>query len=237
MKTSTYAVALVALLCGIGPGTAPVAAQSFSGTLDPGDATREFGEPYDAYRFEAQEGQQVTVRLEGEPDLDTYLIVRSPSGTTEWANDDFEGSNVSQVSFVAGEPGTWDAWASAYNSEQRGAYDLTITPGGIAEITTLAGRLDPSDQQAIKGEYYDTHTIEAPASGTFSVELVSYGFDGFLHVASPSGQHWRNDDAGSTTLSRVENLPGEPGAWTVDVTTVGAGEVGAYALRVLAFPE
>jgi hypothetical protein len=215
---------------------APAAAQSYTGALEPGDATREFGELYDAYSFEAQEGQQVTVRLEGEPDLDTYLIVRAPSGQ-EWTNDDFEGNNVSQVSFVAGEGGTWDVWATAYNSEQRGAYTLDITPGGIAEVTTVSGRLDPSDPQSVKGEHYDTHTIDAPASGTFSVELVSYGFDGFLHVASPGGQHWRNDDAGSTTLSRVENLQGAPGEWTVDVTSVSAGEVGAYDLRVLVFPE
>jgi len=215
---------------------APAVAQTYSGTLETGDSAREFGELYDSYSFEAQEGQQVTVRLEGEPDLDTYLIVRAPSGQ-EWTNDDFEGNNISQVSFVAGEAGTWTALASAYNSEQRGTYSLDIVPGGIAEVTTIAGRLDPTDMQSIKGEYYDMHTIDAPKSGTFTVELVSYGFDGFLHVASPDGQHWRNDDAGSTTLSRIENLQGAPGEWTVDVTSVSAGEVGAYDLRVLVFPE
>ena len=235
MQTQTLSALLVALFFGV--LAVPAVAQTYSGTLEPGDATREFGEFYDPYSFDAQEGQQVTVRLEGEPNLDTYLIVRSPTGATEWTNDDFEGSNVSQVSFVASEAGAWDVWASAYNSEQRGSYDLVITPGGIAEVTTVQGRLDPSDQQTIKGEYYDTHTIDAPESGTFTVELESYGFDGFLHVVSPSGQHWRNDDAGSITLSRIEDLPGAPGEWTVDVTTVGAGEVGAYDLRVLVFPE
>lgn len=232
----TPSACLGALALFLGLLAAPAVAQTHSGALEPGDTTREFGELYDAYSFEAQEGQQVTVRLEGEPNLDTYLIVRSPAGT-EWTNDDFEGNNVSQVSFVAGEAGTWDVWASAYNSEQRGTYTVVITPGGIAEVTTVSGRLDPSDTQSIKGEYYDTHTIAAPVSGTFSVELVSYGFDGFLHVASPSGQHWRNDDAGSTTLSRIENLQGAPGEWTVDVTTIGEGAVGAYDLRVLVFPE
>lgn len=232
----TPSAGLGALALFLGLLAAPAVAQTYSGALEPGDTAREFGELYDAYPFEAQEGQQVTVRLEGEPNLDTYLIVRSPSGT-EWTNDDFEGNNVSQVSFVAGEAGTWNVWASAYNSEQRGTYTVVITPGGIAEVTTVSGRLDPSDTQSIKGEYYDTHTIDAPESGTFSVELVSYGFDGFLHVASPSGQHFRNDDAGSTTLSRIENLQGAPGAWTVDVTTIGEGAVGAYDLRVLVFPE
>lgn len=222
-----------ALLLGL---ALPAAAQTYSGSLDSGDATRDFGEPYDPYTFEAQEGQQVTVRMEGTDGLDTYLVVRAPSGT-EWTNDDFAGVNVSQVDLVAGEAGTWTVWASGYSSEARGSYTLDITLGGIAEVTTIAGRLDPTDPQTIKGEHFDTFTIDAPESGTFTVELLCYGFDGFLRVTAPSGQSWRNDDAGATTISRVENLQGAPGTWTVDVTTVGAGAVGAYDLRVLVFPE
>ena len=214
----------------------PLAAQTYSGTLETGDATRDFGELYDAYAFEAENGQQVTVRMEGDENLDTYLVVRAPSGA-EWNNDDFEGSNISQVSIVAGEAGTWNVWASAYNSEQRGAYSLVITPGPIAEVTTVSGRLDPSDRQSIKGEFYDTLPLDVPSSGAFTVELVSYGFDGFLRVSAPSGQQWRNDDAGSTTLSRVENIAGAPGNWTVDITTVAPGQVGAYDLRVIVFPD
>lgn len=214
----------------------PAAAQTYSGTLEDGDAARDFGELYDAYTFEAQEGQEVIVYLEGEQGLDTYLIVRAPSGA-EWTNDDFEGANVSQVTLVASEAGTWTAWASGFNNAQRGSYDLTVTLGGIAEVSTTQGRLDPSDAQTIKGEYVDTFTIDAPSSGRFSVELLCFGFDGFLRVTSPSGQHWRNDDAGSTDVSRIENLAGAPGTWTVDVTTVSPEEVGAYDVRVLTFPE
>ena len=212
----------------------PAAAQTYSGSLDDGDATRDFGELYDPYTFEAQEGQQVTVRMEGTEGLDTYLVVRSPSGM-EWTNDDFEGVNVSQVNLVAGEAGEWEVRASAFSGEGRGPYSLDISLGGIARVTTIAGRLDPSDPQTIKGEHFDTFTIEAPESGTFTVELLCYGFDGYLRVTAPNGRMWRNDDAGETTISRVENLPGMPGTWTVDVTTVGEGAVGAYDLRVLVF--
>jgi hypothetical protein len=35
---------------------APAAAQTYSGTLESGDAAREFGELYDSYSFDAQEG-------------------------------------------------------------------------------------------------------------------------------------------------------------------------------------
>ena len=40
----------------------------------------------------------------------------------------------------------------------------TVTLGGIAEVTTVQGRLDPSDRQSIKGEYVDTFAIDAPTS-------------------------------------------------------------------------
>lgn len=227
---------LLCLFCLLVLVGSSVAAQTYSGTLGEDDPTRDFGERYDAYTFEAQEGQQVTVRLEGTEGLDTYLVVRAPSGM-EWTNDDSGAANVSHLDLVAGEAGTWTVWASGFNAEARGPYDLAITLGGIAEVTTMQGRLDPSDRQTIKGEYVDTLPIEAPASGSFTVELLCYGFDGYLRVTSPSGQSFRNDDAGSTTISRVEGLTGAPGEWTVDVTTNGPNEVGAYDLRVLVFPE
>lgn len=224
---------LVCLLIAAGPA----AAQTHTGSLGPNSLTRDQGAPYDAYTFEAQQGQVVRVRMEGDDSLDTYVIVRSPSGT-EWTNDDFEWQiNVSQVDLVAPEAGEWTAWASAYSSGQEGAYTLAIELGSIAQITTVEGRLDPRDPQTIKGEYYDTFTIDAPESGTFSVELVSYGFDGFLRVTAPSGQQWRNDDAGSSSVSRVENLRGMPGAWTVDVTSYSPESTGAYDLNVIVLPQ
>jgi hypothetical protein len=69
----------------------------------------------------------------------------------------------------------------------------------------------------------------------FTVELASFGFDGYLVVRAPDGQTWRNDDAGSASLSRLSDLPPMSGEWTVWVTTLGMEEVGAYDLRILTF--
>lgn len=208
-------------------------AQSYTGSLTAGDPVREQGMWYDAYTFEASSAQQVRVRM-ASAEFDTYLIVRSPAGV-ETINDDFEGSSVSQLDFLASEAGTWTVWASSYGPDMGGAYTLDVTLGETGKLEVITGRLDPSDAVALKGEYYDTHSIDVPTDDPFVVELVSLGFDGFLVVTSPSGQAWRNDDADSQTLSRVGPVQGA-GKWRIDVTTVGPGQVGAYDVKIMTFP-
>lgn len=208
-------------------------AQTYEGALEAGDSVREGEIWYDAYTFEAATAQRVRVRMTSST-FDTYLIARSPTGV-ETINDDFEGQEVSQLDFLTSEAGTWTVWASAYGATMSGAYTLEVNLGGIGKIETLTGRLDPSDAVALKGEYYDTHSIDVKTSEPFMIELVSLGFDGYLVVTAPSGETWRNDDAGSQTLSRVGPIQGM-GTWRVDVTSVAAGEVGAYDVRIITLP-
>lgn len=206
----------------------------FEGTLSSGDRSRESGEWYDAFPFKVLKGQQLRVRMESS-DFDTYLIIKSPSGNS-WDNDDFEGESVSQVDVIATEAGEYTIWASSYSSDMTGDYAITVDLGEVADIVTLQGRLDHSDNQALKGEYFDTHTFDSTAGVEIQVELMSLGFDGYLIVTAPSGSVWRNDDAGSTSQSRIGPVAGEQGKWRVDVTTVSEGEVGAYDVIISKIP-
>ncbi len=216
----------------------PVRAQdTYRGRLDASDPIlSERGAPYDAYEFETETAQQVTVRMES-ADFDTYLVVASASGV-EYKNDDFGGTSVSQVIFLATEAGTWTAYATAYGGTREGNYELTITLGGNGEvIEAVSGRLDPQDDQLPKGEYMDEHTFEGEAGTRYLIELISLGFDGFLAVKPPATGMLRNDDAGSTRLSRIgPSAASQAGTWTVYVTTLSEDEVGAYDLRVVTMP-
>ena len=227
----------------------PAAAQSFTGELSDTDTAREGGNRYDAYTFTLRDGQQAKVRMTSEA-FDTYLVVKGPDGA-EFTNDDFEGTSVSQVEFVASKGGTWTVWASAFSDSGRGAYSVEVTPGRIAQVATTEGRLDPRDAQFPKGEYFDL--IEKRMDGTtpFSLELVSYGFDGYLVLQSPSGRYYRNDDDamggsssqaggesnGNMQRSALRDVQPEAGVWKIWATTLGADTFGAYDLRILTFPN
>jgi len=215
----------------------PVVAQEYSGTLTEDAPTRDNGANYDEYTFEAESDEEVTVRLEAPTeDFDTYLIVEAPNGET-YENDDFEGLYVSQVTFTAPVNGEYAIWASSYSSGGTGDYTVTVDRTRYEVIEEVSGRLDPEDEQSIKGEYFDSLTMDVP-NGPFIVELRALGFDGYLRVMSPDGESWRNDDYGpsedSYRLSRVEDLEGDGGEWQIDVTSYSESETGAYDVRILA---
>lgn len=208
---------------------------TFAGVLEATDPTRENGAHYDSYEVPADPLEQISITLTSDA-FDAYLVVRGPDGA-EWVNDDYEGSRDATVEMIAEAGGTYTVWASGFGSQDLGEYAVTVERRGLVQMDVTEGRLDYKDGQTIKGEFLDTHTLQMPAGQTFVVELLSLGFDGFLAVQSPSGQMWRNDDAGVTTLSRVGPVEGEDGDWTVHVTSVRANEVGAYDLRVITHAE
>ncbi len=215
----------------------PSSGQAIMGSLDSGDSTREGGERFDVHIIQVDETRKLTVRMEAvvAESFDTYLIMRSPSGV-ETINDDFDGQRVSQLEVWATETGTWTVWASQYNAEGGGAYELTIDKGPPAKVDVIQGRLDYADQKALKGEYFDTHSWDASSDDRVIFELLSLGFDGYLVVTSPSGQVWRNDDAGSTQLSRIGPVSGA-GTWRIDITSNAIDETGAYDLRLITLPR
>jgi hypothetical protein len=229
MSLPRVLAALPALLLAAAAAAQP---STYDGRLDAGDPVRADGIPYDAYTFEVEEDQLVTVRMESQ-EFDTYLIVRSPSGV-ESVSDDFSGTMVSQVDLVAAEAGTWTAWASAYAAGLRGRYTLSIRHGAVGQGRLVQGRLDRRDAQALKGEYYDTHTFDAGGDGEVLIQLVSLGFDGYLVVTRPDGTVLREEGASAEDL-QLGPLPAMRGRWRIAVTTAVPGMVGAYDLRFVVF--
>ncbi len=214
----------------------PLRAQQHTGTLGAGSSHRDADIPYDAYKVELAEGQKVNVHLESAA-FDTYLIVVGP-GDARYENDDFGSTSASEIAFVAPRAGTYTVWASTYDNTGAGDYSLTITPGGVARVETVEGRLDPNDTPLPKGEYADTLERAIEAGAPFDVELRSYGFDGYLVLRAPSGTWYRNDDDGDdTSRSRLADIAPEAGTWTIIVTSVSPDEFGAYDLRILTYPR
>ncbi len=208
----------------------------FQGSLGPNDLVRDGGEYYDVFTFDAEAGQEVTVRMTSNS-FDTYLFVRDQNGR-EWNNDDFGTTQVSQLTFTASEQGTYTIWASAFAAGTEGDSLVYVTTRQKNIISTVSGRLDRQDTQQIKGEYFDTLSIRAPRSGAFYIELMPLGFSGFVRATSPGGQVTSGSTAndGNETI-RIGPFQPESGNWTVDITTMSPNEVGAYDLMVVQLDE
>lgn len=93
-----------------------------------------------SHTFEALEGQEVVVEVRSE-EFDTLLTVRAPTGE-EFENDDFDDTN-SQVTFTAGETGTYEVVVENY-SGGGGAYTVSIEtsrPYWASQLDDLIRRL------------------------------------------------------------------------------------------------
>lgn len=204
-------------------------AQVIEGSIDADDPVDDRGSNYVEHAFEASEGQMVTIALNSVA-FDPYLTVISPSGEVS-VNDDFDGPG-SKLELLTEEAGEFEVQASSYGGST-GSYTLTIDLGAVVDIERTEGRLDPRDDLLPKGEAHDIHEIKIDTKTDFSIQLRSYGFDGFLVVTAPSGRVWRNDDFTGPELARVGPLEPQRGTWEVIVTSLATEEYGAYDLEII----
>lgn len=95
---------------------------SAQGALAQGDDTLESGEFIDRFTFTGRRGQSITIDMASTA-IDSYLIVRAPSGVQE-DNDDANGSRNSQVQWTLPEDGTYSVIATSYAPGETGAYTI-----------------------------------------------------------------------------------------------------------------
>jgi hypothetical protein len=111
------------------PSARPSAgARTENGTLAQGDATLRTGEFQDVYPMTFTPRSAVSIRLESS-DFDSYLIVRTPSGSQE-DNDDLVSGNLnSGIDIPVAEPGTYQVSVTSYRPGETGRYTLTVSEG------------------------------------------------------------------------------------------------------------
>ena len=210
------------------------------GRLEPGDSETR-GRYVDEYTAEWTQGERHAVDLRG--DFDTYLEVTGPGLRRQ--NDDVDEVGHSAVEAIAPETGTYRVLVSSYGEGESGSYELTIdriadpdragVEQDVARLRmgeTRSGRLEEGDAQTDTERYYDSWVLDGRAGQTLTVELESDDFDTALQLISPDGEALEeNDDADGTNSRIVARLPAA-GRYRVRATSYGAGEVGAYRIRV-----
>lgn len=221
--------------------------QQYTGQLQQGDNTFTGGEYFDTYSFNGRPGQSVNIELSSS-DFDTYLVLRSPNGDSEY-NDDAENSQNSLISRELTEIGNYEVVVTSYSAEETGSYSLTIgadetntsTPVSSSSRDLVNLDLERAVQAALTSEdslssdnnYEDIYAFNANTGDTLSINMTSIELDTFLRVITPEGDIIENDDLdGDTSQSEIQVTVREGGRFRIIATSYGAEETGSYRILV-----
>lgn len=229
------------------PLSGPVGVRVETGSLRRGDETLETGEYADTYRFTAEAGQHVVVRLNSS-DFDTYLIVQPPEGD-QLENDDYNGStSVSFIEATAPTSGEWVVRVTSFEPGETGDYTLTMSVSNSAVFYTrqdalpiaddgrrVSGSLARSDLQRFTGEYADVYSFDGVPGRFYTAEVRTNdrSLDTYLLLERERGANLVNDDIdGSTQVSRLQFLVTQPGPVDLIVSSYAVGMTGRYTVTL-----
>ncbi len=160
-------------------------------TLAPGDAVLQIDQTlYDEYTFDGQAGQQVVITL-ASTDFDPYLILVDPNQTIIAENDDaITGSQDSQITITLPQNGTYTVIVNAYQQEEQGEYNLTITSNTIPNQEALNSQVTSETTSRERSEATN-HSTNSSEFGTLEGTL-SYPSDQLpaLTVCAQSTQNY-----------------------------------------------
>jgi hypothetical protein len=98
----------------------------------------------------------------------------------------------------------------------------------------VRGALETSDKALASGERIDSYVFQVEEGQTYQIALSSDAFDTYLIVRGPGGLSEDNDDEAQGVLnSRVRFTAQASGEVQVGVTSVEAGETGAYEILLV----
>lgn len=200
-----------------------------NGVLAITDSTLEDGRYINVHPLEIEAGQPVRIELTSDS-LDTYLIVRLPSGE-QYENDDWSEGTASRIDFLAEEDTIAEVIATSYAPESIGPYQIRILLGEKVDFQSISDSLSMEDKRSFKGEYYDEYKIELDAGTSVTVQMSAGEFDPYLVLSGPDGKRLTNSGIdGSDAIVQV--MPVGDEEWTVIATSRDSQMIGPYTIHI-----
>ena len=218
------------------------------GRLEEGDNVLQIDNSFfDAYIFEGEAGQQVTILMESN-DIDPYLILLGPSGEFAAEDDDSGGNFNAAIDLRLPESGTYLLLANSYQAGESGTYQLAaqtqggnvvdrrpVPPPTTGLILEERGELSHGDTVLpADGSLYDRYQFFGQAGQEVTIDLESVEFDTYLILVDDSDNSIaQNDDIvqGNTNSRIVVTLP-QTGNYSIIVNAFDSTGRGRYVLRV-----
>lgn len=228
----------------------------FTGALSTADFVSPDDHYLEAWSLEGRAGQSVTLDLLSDSFDATLFVVGPGFASTQRADEGAGGCNARlTVTFL--ENATYTVVASSLAGET-GTYVLRVTdrpgpaptygcgevnPEAIAQLpvagrslqvgSRTAGVLGTASRLVQDGRAGEAWQLTAEVGQRVSIILESEDFDAYLYLTGPGlTQILTDDDGGGGLNARIDATLPAAGPYTVVASALGAGEFGAYRIRV-----
>jgi serine protease Do len=211
-------------------------------SLTPNDPRATDGSAYKSFRFNAREGQRLSVEMSSR-DLTPYLALLDPRGR-RIAVDDNDGT--ARIRLALPTSGTYTLFANSSDAGDYGRFTLTAKLDGSSPRNNAENRPNSSagvilQRKGILGEnsnvlprdgsLYETFSFSGKAGQKIQIELSSLDFRPYVALLSPDRRIIRGDDSSEQNSAITVQLPAT-GTYRVIANASDRSGRGSYTLIV-----
>ena len=222
--------------------------QTVQGRLAETDAVLEEDDTfYDTYTLQGRPGQRLQIEMTSDS-MDTFLNLGRMEGgefVSKSTDDDGAGEGTnSRMRVTLDEGGEYLLRANSVGTAT-GPYTLRVTeraearpatPQALRPGTDLTGTLADGDAEADDGALYDYWSYRGRGNEALTITLASQEFDTMVAIGRMANGAFQeisnNDDGPDGTNSRLEVTLPEDGEYIVRASSLSAGGMGPYRLRL-----
>ncbi|NEQ33800.1 MAG: trypsin-like serine protease [Leptolyngbya sp. SIO4C5] len=224
------------------PTTISVDGPVVSGQLDSNSNVLPVDNSYfNVYAFEGNAGQPITVEMRSS-EIDSFLILVAPDGSTVGQDDDSGGNFNAKLSATLPTSGTYLVLANSYAPAEAGRYQIRVSSTGQIQnqaqnrsgnyLLQVQGALTEGDQVLSDRTYYDEHTFQGSSGQSVTIDLQSSDFNPYLLLVAPDGSvvAENNNISDRNFNARIVTTLPVSGTYRVIANAYAAGGQGQYRL-------